>query len=298
MPDRRSGRADAVGSDPPDPRDPPANDARRLAAWMQTLEPADETSARRFAAEVLTRLAALADATTPPLDASGGDPVGASLERLAGLMEALRRTEVPAAGWDPLLGLPREGRPRHPAGRFLLEFRRLGAALIHAHGSLTGDRDRLGMERRRLEAHRHACAVCLQELDSALAAGDVVRATAAGGFGAALDHRLTELRHHHGLLVHRRALLAAAAANLDELVRRVDETLAATLPLLRTQLVTATGLLRSLGAATPGRPAGRARLDAQLDRLMAGAARCREIHEIQRLFARLCGLIDRSVRTE
>lgn len=297
-PDRQPGRADADGADTPALDDSPARDARRIAVRMGTLDPADEASARRFAADILARLAELADAAPRPLDASGCDPVGASLDRLTGLMEALRRTEIPAKGWEPLLGLPREGRPSHPAGRVLLEFRRLGVALIHAHEALAADRERLGEEKCRLEAHRLACDRCQEELESALAAGQTVRATAAGGFGDALDRRLFELRHHHALLVHRRAQLTAAAANLDELIRRVDEMQSATMPLLRTQLVAAVGLLRSLAAITPGRSAGRVRLDKQLDRLAADATSCDGIHEIQRLFAGVCGLIDRTVRSE
>lgn len=296
--DSQPGRTDADGADSPASDDSPVQTARRIAARVRTLDPADEVSAQRFAADTLARLAELADAAPRLPDASGRDPVGASLDRLTGLMEAVRRTEIPAEGWDPLLGLPRTGRSSHPAGRFLLEFRRLGAALIHAHEALATDRERLGEERRQLEVHRRACDGCQQELDDALAAGEVVRATAIGGFGVVLDRRLFELRHHHALLTHRRALLAAAAANLDELTRRVDETQAATLPLLRTQLVAAVGLLRTLAATTPGRPAGRVRLDKQLDRLAAGAATGGGIHEIQRLFARVCGLIDRTVRSE
>ncbi len=295
--DRQSGRADADGADPPVSDDSPVRAARRIAAWMRTLDPADEASARCFAADALARLAELADAAPRLPDASGRDPVGASLDRLTGLMEAVRRTEIPAEGWDPLLGLPRAGRSSHPAGRFLLEFRRLGAALIHAHEALATDRERLGEERRQLEVHRRACDGCQQELDDALAAGEAVRA-AAGEFGAALGRRLFELRHHHALLVHRRALLAAAAANLEELIRRVDETQAATLPLLRTQLAAAVGLLRSLAVTIPGRPAGRVRLDKRLDRLAADAVACGGIREIQRLFAGVCGLIDRTVRSE
>jgi len=296
--DHQPGRTDAAGADSPAPGDSPVVDARRIADRMHTLDPADEASAQRFAVDILARLAELADAAPRPLDAAGRDPVGAGLDHLIGLMEALRRTEIPAEGWDPWLGLPRERRSSHPAERFLLEFRRLGAALIHAHEALTADRERLGKERLRLETHRQACGACQQELDAALAAGEAVRVTAVGGFGAALERRLFELRHHHALLVHRRALQAAAAANLNELIRRVDETQAATMPLLRAQLVAAVGLLRSLAATTPGRPAGRIRLDKQLDRLAASAATCSGIHEIQRLFAELCGLIDRIVRSE
>jgi len=296
--DSQPGRTDADGADSPASDDSPVQTARRIAARVRTLDPADEVSAQRFAADTLARLAELADAAPRLPDASGRDPVGASLDRLTGLMEAVRRTEIPAEGWDPLLGLPRTGRSSHPAGRFLLEFRRLGAALIHAHEALATDRERLGEERRQLEVHRRAGDRCQEELESALAAGEAVRATAAGEFGAALDRRLFELRHHHALLVHRQALLAAAAANLDELIRRVDETQAATVPLLRTQLAAAVGLLRTLAATTPGRPAGRVRLDKQLDRLAAGAATGGGIHEIQRLFARVCGLIDRTVRSE
>ncbi|NLI47329.1 MAG: hypothetical protein GX414_09500 [Acidobacteria bacterium] len=297
-PDRQPGRADAEGADSPAKNDSPVEAARRIADRMRTLDPADEASARRFAVDILARLAELADAVPRLLDAAGRDPVGASLDRLTGLMEALRRTEIPAEGWDPLLGLPREGRPVHTAGRALLEFRRLGAALIHAHEALTTDRDRLREERHQLEAHCRACDGCQEELDGALAAGEAVRTTAAGEFGAALDRRLFELRHQHALLVHRRALLMAAANNLDELIRRVDETQAATMPLLQTQLVAAVGLLRSLAATTPGRPAGRVRLDKQLDRLSADAALCDGIRAIQRLFAGVCGLIDRTVRSE
>jgi len=62
--------------------------------------------------------------------------------------------------------------------------------------------------------------------------------------------------------------------------------------------VAAVGLLRSLAVTTPGRPAGRARLDKQLDRLAADATAGGGIREIQRLFARVCGLIDRNVRSE
>lgn len=295
-PDRQPGRADAAGADSLAAADEPERDARRLAARARTLDPADESSAQRFAADILAWLAELADAAPRLLDAAGRDPVSAGLDHLIGLMEALRRTEIPAEGWDPWLGLPRAGRPSHPAERFLLEFRRLGAALIHAHEALTTDRERLGKERLRLETHRQTCGACQQELDAALAAGEAVRVNAAGGFGTALERRLIELRHHHALLVHRRALLAAAAANLDELICRVDETQAATLPLLRTELVAAVGLLRSLVVATPGRPAGRVRLDKKLDRLAADAAACGGIREIQRLFAGLCGLIDRTVR--
>jgi hypothetical protein len=100
------------------------------------------------------------------------------------------------------------------------------------------------------------------------------------------------------MLSHQQAQLDLAAANLEEVIWRVDGTSAETVPVMLGQLAAAIGLLRLLVAELPASAGERTSRSDRLDRLAAAAGDCCNVDALRRLFARLCGLIDRWARPE